>query len=63
MGLAKGGHPSIKYLVAVSYGCGLPSGKANLVLRIHGYLQRYGYINYGMFSRVNPMHGEESLLK
>lgn len=34
------------------------SGKATLVLRIHGYLHRYGFINYGMFQRVNPMHGE-----
>ncbi len=33
-------------------------GKANLVLRIHGYLQRYGFINFGMFSRINPMHGK-----
>lgn len=32
-------------------------GKANLVMRIHGYLQRYGYINYGLFNRINPMHG------
>jgi lysine-specific histone demethylase 1 len=34
------------------------TGKANLVMRIHGYLQRYGYLNFGMISRVNPMHGE-----
>jgi lysine-specific histone demethylase 1 len=34
------------------------SGKSNLVLRIHGYLQRYGFINYGVFSRQNPMHGK-----
>ena len=34
------------------------TGKANLVLRVHGYLQRYGYINFGMINRVNPMHGE-----
>ena len=33
------------------------TGKANLVLRIHGYLQRYGFLNFGLFSRVNPMHG------
>ena len=36
----------------------LSTGKTNLVLRIHGYLQRYGLINYGMFSRQNPMHGK-----
>lgn len=34
------------------------TGKSNLVLRIHGYLQRYGFINYGVFSRQNPMHGK-----
>ena len=28
------------------------------MLRIHGYLQRYGFLNYGMFSRQNPMHGK-----
>ena len=33
-------------------------GKSNLVLRIHGYLQRYGFINYGIFTRQNPMHGK-----
>ena len=36
----------------------LPAGKSNLVLRIHGYLQRFGFINYGVFSRQNPMHGK-----
>lgn len=34
------------------------SGKTNLLLRIHGYLQRYGYINFGIFNRFNPMHGK-----
>ena len=34
------------------------TGKANLVMRIHGYLQRYGYLNFGMINRLNPMHGE-----
>ncbi len=34
------------------------AGKANLVMRIHGYLQRYGLINYGVISRINPMHGK-----
>lgn len=34
------------------------TGKSNLILRIHGYLQRYGFINYGLFSRQNPMHGK-----
>ena len=28
------------------------------MLRVHGYLQRYGFINYGVFSRQNPMHGK-----
>ena len=28
------------------------------MLRIHGYLQRYSFINYGVFSRQNPMHGK-----
>lgn len=36
----------------------ISTGKSNLVLRIHGYLQRYSFINYGVFSRQNPMHGK-----
>ena len=54
-----------KWMSCLRYSCWavevdgfFPVGKANLVLRIHGYLQRYGYINYGLFNRVNPMHGE-----
>ena len=37
-------------------------GKTNLVLRVHGYLQRYGFINFGMINRVNPMHGKEVMM-
>ena len=34
------------------------TGKAVLVLRIHGYLSRYGFINFGIFKQQNPLLGE-----
>ncbi|XP_019848757.1 PREDICTED: lysine-specific histone demethylase 1A-like isoform X2 [Amphimedon queenslandica] len=34
------------------------SGKSNLVLRIHGYLSRYGFINFGVFKQQNPLEGK-----
>ena len=34
------------------------SGKAVLVLRIHGYLSRYGFINFGIFKQQNPLLGK-----
>ena len=38
------------------------SGKSNLVMRIHGYLSRYGYINFGVFKQQNPLEGNEKFL-
>lgn len=33
-------------------------GKSNLVLRVHGYLSRFGYINFGLFQQHNPLQGK-----
>lgn len=34
------------------------TGKSNLVLRIHGYLSRYGFINFGLYEENNPLLGK-----
>lgn len=34
------------------------SSKSNLILRAHGYLQRYGYINFGVFKLLRPLQGK-----
>lgn len=33
------------------------SGDGPLVMRIHAYLDRYGYINFGVFKRLKPLPG------
>ena len=35
----------------------ISTGKSTLVMRIHGYLSRYGFINFGVFQQLNPLLG------
>ena len=34
--------------------------KAGLVMRVHGYLQRFGYINFGVFQVQKNLQGLDS---
>ncbi len=43
------------------YYCDNYPGKSNLVLRIHGYLSRYGYINFGLYEQNNPLLGNNNM--
>lgn len=34
------------------------SGDGPLVMRIHAYLDRFGFINFGVFKRLKPLPGK-----
>lgn len=39
------------------------AGDGPLVMRVHAYLERYGYINFGVFKRLKPIPGTLGLTK
>lgn len=34
-------------------------GDGPLVMRVHAYLERFGYINFGVFKRLKPLPGNK----
>lgn len=39
------------------------TGDGPLVMRIHAYLDRFGFINFGVFKRLKPLPGKAATMR
>lgn len=46
---------AVFYIIKGAVVCYLGDGP--LVMRVHAYLERFGYINFGVFKRLKPLPG------
>lgn len=46
---------AVFYIIKDAVLCFLGDGP--LVMRVHAYLERFGYINFGVFKRLKPLPG------